>query len=199
MEAAHEFVRLALFGTCLALPAAFAHGARAQPANGARVIDAPPGAVVLIIGSPQGSPANAPVLTTSAPGDSAVMRLIAQQQAMMQQMVADMDSPFPPLPDPSQMIRAAMEAAGDPGVAFTSIGGGHGVCGESVSYTFNGTGTQPVVHVARYGDACGTSAPSSTRTVTLPQQSVPAPARRPHVLEIGYPPHSVPVSSAPRT
>jgi hypothetical protein len=191
--------RLALFGAALALPAVFAGGSLAQPADGARVIQVPPGAMVLVIGAPQGSSVQAPVVAATAPDAFPMMRLIAQQQAMMQRMMADMDSLFPPMPDPMQMVRAAMEAVHQPGVMTTSIAGGHGVCGESVSYTFSGPGTQPVVHVTRYGDACGERAPSGAQDVAVPQQVAPPAARQPRVLEIGYPPHPVPVGSAPRT
>jgi hypothetical protein len=199
------FSRIALFGACLALPAAIAGGAMAQPADASRVIQVPPGTVVLILGAPNVMAAGAPVVSAPAPEAMPMLQLIAQQQAMMQRMVADMDSLFPPMPDPAQMIRAAMEAAGQagaagtPGVTMTSVGGGHGVCGESVSYVFNGNGAQPIVHVTRYGDACGAAAPGGAQNVTEPQQPVPTHANQPKVLDIGYPAQPVTDGVPPRT
>ena len=196
--------RIALFGACLALPAALSGGAMAQPADGTRVIQVPPGAVVLILSAPQVSAARLPVTQTAAPDASPVLRLIAQQQALMQRMMSDMDSLLPPMPDPAQMIRAAMAAANQPGVtgapdvATPPIAGGHGVCGESVSYTFNGS-APPVVHITRYGDACGAEATGGTQTVTTPQPATPPQAHQPKVLEVGYPPRLVAPGSAPRT
>ena len=177
--------RIAWLSACLALPA-FAVSAMAQPADGARVIQVPPGAVVLILGGPGVStPAAAPVFTAADPDAVPVLRLIAQQQKMLQRMMAGMDALFPPMPDPEQMIQAAMG------------GGGHGICGESVSYSFNGPGSQPVVHVAHYGDACGTSGTNAPRVITA--QEPAAPATPPPVLDIGYPAHPITVGRPPRT
>jgi hypothetical protein len=134
------------------------------------------------------------VVTSTQSADAApVLHLIAEQEAMMQRMMADMNALFPPMPDPSQLIQAALGSSGLPGFApgfmTPSPAGGQGmaVCGESVTYTFNGNGSKPVVHVSRYGNACGGPAGGGSQNVTMPPQAVPIPAHQPKVLEVSYP------------
>jgi hypothetical protein len=183
--------RTALFGACLAVPAALAGGAMAQPADGTRVIQVPPGAVVLILGAPSGVASGAPqVITAASPDEFPMMRLIAEQRAMVQHMMADMSALFGPMPSPSQLIQAAMGASGSQGM--------HGVCGESVTYSYSGNGSQPVVHVSHYGDACGASA-GGAQNVTESQETEPAIPHGPKVLDIGYPARAVPPGQPPRT
>jgi hypothetical protein len=108
---------MALFGACLALSAVTAGSAMAQPAGGPRVIQVPPGAVVLILGAPGAVPAVSPVVSPAAPDAFPVMRLIAEQQAIVRRMVADRNALLPPMPDPTQLIQAAMGARGCPAKA----------------------------------------------------------------------------------
>jgi hypothetical protein len=81
---------------------------------------------------------------------------------------------------------------------MTSIASGHGVCGESVSYTFNGS-APPIVHVTRYGGACGAEGTGGAQNMTTPQPVAPQRANQPKLLEVGYPPRLVPAGSPPRT
>lgn len=177
--------RIALLCACIALPAG---RALAQPTNSPQVIQVPPGAVVLILGAPVVPTDGSPVVTTAMSGASPMLRLIAEQQAMMQRMMADMDALFRRMPDPVQATRAAMAGAT-----------GLGVCDESVTYTFNGNGSKPVVHVTHFGDACGAAGAGGAQNVTVPQQTVPERANHPKVLEVGYPAHPLTHGVPPRT
>ena len=178
----------ALLGTCLALPlATFVSPARAQ-----QVVYVPPGATVVILPGPaamvpQGMPDGATVST--AP----VARLIAEQETAMRQMVADMNQMFPPMPDPEQLLRAAM-----PGGV---LAGGHGVCMQSMRIVDRGDGTRPLVSVSQSGDACGPLARSQPQQVTAPQPAPmlpPAPIRRaPRVLKVANPAHTVLAQNLP--
>jgi hypothetical protein len=82
----------------------------APPAAG-HVIYVPPGPTVVILPGP-GSAASPNVVNAGAPEAMPMMRLIAQQQAAMQQMFADMNAMFPPMPDPNAMLRAAFGPGG---------------------------------------------------------------------------------------
>jgi hypothetical protein len=197
-----KFGRTALLGACVAAPLAMASSAFAQSSDGTRVIQVPPGAIVLILGAPDASLPSVPATAISSE-PVPLARLIAEQQSMMQRMMADMDALFPPLPDPAQLVRAAMQNAErfgggmQPSVTTTSLSGVHGVCGESVSYVFPGAGGQPQVHVTRYGDACGAPAAGSVQDVTAPPISTPKASAK--VLEVGYRPHPVTHRVPPRT
>ena len=86
--------RLAATSLLLAAPAI-----AAQP-EGGHYVYVPAGATVVML------PAAAARRTVDFP----VARMIAQQQAMMQHMMADMDSLMAtPMPDPQQMIRSVMD------------------------------------------------------------------------------------------
>jgi hypothetical protein len=186
-------IRNTLLATCLALPlAAFAGHARAAQPDGGRTIYVPPGATVIILPGP-GAVAAPNMVNAGTPEAMPMMRLIAAQEAAMQHMEADMDAMFPPMPDPSQLLRAAF----GPGA---SLAGGHGVCSESISIVDPGNGAAPIVKTSQSGDACGVLGAGKPQGVNEVRPSVPAlPARGPKVLEIGYPPHPVSSNTPPRT
>ena len=183
--------RSLMLGACLALPLGAAATAHAQPVQpGSQVIQVPPGAVVMIVPAPVAATAAPMVLRQAAPmtvppiaaGDP-VLRLIAQQQAMMQHMMAQMNAMFPPMPTLSPFGPGALTSVALPA-------GGHGVCSESVSIVSRGDGSAPIVHVSRSGDACGAAGGSEPEHVVTP----PVPTQPPHgprVLEVSNPPRPV--------
>ena len=155
-------------------------------------------------------PAGATVmLVPSAPSeqiDFPVARMIAQQEAMMRHMFADMDSLMAtmPVPDPSQMIRSVMDGmprvAPGTGVVMTSISTGNGTCSQTITYGYPGNGAQPQVKVVSTGDACGAISSSGPIHVTEPTPPA-ARAMTPHsrLWTIGDPPHLVRTGAPPRT
>jgi hypothetical protein len=198
--------RTALLGACLTLPiAAYAGRALAAQPEGGHYVYVPAGATVLVLPGP-GVAASA----EAVPADFPVARMIAQQDAMMQRMFADMDSLMAtPFRDPEQMIRSVMngvpQAIAGSGVVMTSISGGNGVCGETITYDYPAGGGQPQVKVTRIGHGCGAITSSGpvgvTDSVPAQQHIVPQPVSPGHerLWTIGYPPHPVTVGTKPRT
>lgn len=151
----------ALLGAALALPLLFAAGgANAAPPPGGHYIYVPAGATVVVLPGP--APVAVPVGVPMTPTAVPVASLIAQQQAMMDRMVADMNAMFSmPMPSPQQMLQAAMHGmpmAPGNGLVLTSSGNGVGVCSETITYGFPANGGKPQVHVTRSGNACGPAA-----------------------------------------
>ncbi len=192
--------RNALLGACLALPLLASTG-RAQPAqpDGGRMIYVPPGATVVIL--PGSGVAAAPNLAAAGtPEALPIMRLIAQQEAAMQRMMADMNAMFPPLPDANAMLRAAFGSGAPLNVSVMPLAGGHGVCSQSISIVDRGNGSAPIVKVSQAGDACGALGIGKPQGVNEIRPAAPAlPPHGPQVLEIGYPPHPVTNGIPPRT
>lgn len=190
-------LRNALLGACLALPlAGFAGLAQAQSPQPERVIRVPAGAVVLVLpgAAPQAMAQEAPMPQFAPPPP--MLRLMAQQDAMMQQMlrqVRTMDAWSMALPDPEQIIRAAaqgmptMHVAPGTSVVTTMVSDGHGVCRQTVTYRMTPDGAQPQVHVTRTGDHCDALLPHGPVGVT---QTVPAaPSQRPNTMPAAAPRH----------
>lgn len=172
-------MRNGLLGACLALPlAAFAAHAQAPRPDSGRTIYVPAGATVIILPGPG-------MVAAGSPEAMPVMRLIAQQQAAMQRMVADMNAMFPPMPDPSQLVRAAF----GPGAPFAiPVAGGHGVCSESISIVDPGNGGAPIVKTSQSGDACGALGIGKPQGVNEVRPLPPAPPpRAPRLIEASYP------------
>jgi len=193
-------LRTSLLCACLALPLAASAG-HAQPAqpNGGRVIYVPPGATVVILPGP-GAVAAPNMVTAGVPQAMPMMQLIAQQQAAMQHMIADMNAMFPPLPDPSRLLRAAFGPGAPLNVSIMPLAGGHGVCSQSIRIVDRGDGSAPIVTTSQSGDACGplgTGAPQSIRQITPAAPAVPS--HGPKLLEVGDPPHPVTNGTPPRT
>ncbi len=181
-------------GLLLSTPAAMA-----APPEGGHYVWVPNGAEVVVL------PAQ-----TAAPVDFPVARMIAQQEAMMQRMFADMDSLMgTTLPDPEQMIRSVMQgmpqAPAGSSVVVTSITTPSGTCSQTITYGYPGNDSPPVVNVSSSGNACGTIHSSGPLTVTQPmpgpQTVVPAPAtpRHERLWTVGYPPHRISTGIPPRT
>ena len=200
--------RSAVLGGCLALSfALYAGTARAaQPENG-RYVHVPAGATVVVL--PGSEFAVLPGDTAMTQADFPVARLFARQEAVMNRMMADMDSLLAmPLPDPRQMIQSVMNgmprAAPDSAVIMTSLTSGNGTCSETITYGYPANGGKPQVKVTRSGNACGAITASGPTVVfetppTAPR-SIPdvGPATHgPRLWTIGYPPHPV-VAGMPR-
>lgn len=188
-----KILRNALLGACLALPMLAAAGqAQTIEARG-RTMTVPPGAVVLILPGPGTAAmpgqaiAAAPVAAT--PAGAPVMQLIAQQQAAMQRMMAQMNAmfpPMPPMPDPAQMFRAAF-GAGGPMLTFA---GGPGVCSESISIVQHGNAAPVITRTA--SAACGAPAGNAPHSIDQMRPAAPmVPARGPKVLEVSNPPQAI--------
>ncbi|HEY7580460.1 MAG TPA: hypothetical protein VH855_22960 [Acetobacteraceae bacterium] len=193
--------RSALLGAGLLLGAP---AAMAATPEGGHYVWVPNGAEVIVVPH-----------ETVAPVDFPVAHMVAQQEAMMRRMFADMDSLMATaLPDPDRMIRSVMSGlpqvpAGSPmgsTVVVTSITTPGGTCSQTITYGSPGKGSQPVVHVSSSsGDACGTIHSSSPLTVTQPlpepRTVAPVPARPRHerLWTVGYPPHRITPGIPPRT
>ena len=189
----------ALFGACLALPL-LATGTAFAAAPAPRTIAVPPGAVVLILPSADSSVAT-PAFNTSPGAQFAdpMLRLIAAQDAMMDQMMAHMQAAFaqPVFPDMNGMIRAALAGTPTPGpgtgMVFTSVSAGPGVCTERMVYSYPAAGGAPRVTVTRSGDAC--AAPGGNAPTEAVQPIAPAPvakpAQGPRLWTVSDPPHPI--------
>jgi hypothetical protein len=134
--------------------------------------------------------------------------VFAQHAAMMQRMMAEMDTVMAmPLPSPDQVIRSVMQ--GTPqvppgsGVVVTSISIPGGTCSQTITFGGLAQGGQPVVHVVSNGNACGMVHSSGPLTVTrtLPAPQSVAPQRQTHerLWTIGYPPHPIITNLRPGT
>ena len=132
-----------------------------------------------------------------------VADLFAQQDAIMDRMMADMRrlDAVPAMPDPARAIEAAF--GGMPGassVVFSSFSAGSGSCSRTVTYQDRG-GAAPVVKVSQTGDACGAlpqpgsatipaalpdaSSPGRERAAPAPQM-VPQPNGGPRLIRVDY-------------
>jgi hypothetical protein len=169
----------------------------AQP-DGGHYIWVPPGVTVVLVPT-----------VPAVPIDFPVARMIAQQEAMINRMFADMDSLLATaMPDPGRMIRSVMQgvppAMPGSGVVVTSISTGDGTCSQTITYGYPGIGGQPTVQVSSTGNVCGTLGATGpigvTQSVPTPQPVVPAPVgpRHERLWTVGYPPHPV-TGTPPRT
>lgn len=185
---------LLMSGLLLGGPAAMA----ASP-DGGHYVWVPDGSAVVVV------PAQNVALA-----DFPVAHMIARQEAMMQRMVADMDSlMMTAMPNPDQMIRAVMQgmpqAPMGSSVLMTSITTPGGTCSQTITYGYPGRGSQPVVNVSSSGNACGAVRASGPLSITQPapgpQTVLPGPAtpRHERLWTIGYPPHPGSNSAPPRT
>jgi hypothetical protein len=167
----------------------------AQP-DGGHYVWVPAGAAVMVV------PA-APATRIDFP----VARMIAQQEAMMQRMFADMDQLMvTAIPDPEQMVRSVMQgmpqAAPGSSVVVTSISTGNGTCSQTITYDYPRNGAQPQVKVSSTGNACDalrSSAPIEvTQPMPVPVVPQPATSRHDRLWTIGYPPHPIRTDTPPR-
>lgn len=187
-----------MIGTRSALLAAslsIAAPAVAAPPSGGHYIWVPAGDAVVVV-------PKAPARQIEFP----VVDMFAQQEAMMQRMMADMDTMMAmPVPNPAQMIQSVMQGmpqvAPGSSVVMTSISTGSGTCSQTVTYNYPANGGQPVVKVINSGNACGvihsTGPIQVTQPAPAPQPLVPQ--QRERLWTIGYPPHPVTTGTPPRT
>ncbi len=170
----------------------------AQPSGG-HYVWVPPGATLVLVPSAPATPVDFPVA-----------QMVAQQEAMMQRMFADMDQLMATaIPDPDRMIRSVMQGVPQmspgSGLVVTSITTGNGTCSQTITYGYPGNGSRPTVKVSSSGNACGAlkgSGPFEVREpLPSPQQVVPAPMapRHERLWTVGYPPHPVMTGVPPRT
>lgn len=210
--------RKALLGACLALPLAYAGTALAAPPAGPRTITVPPGAVVLILpgaATTGTSPFTTPAAFPSGDPDP-LLQLVAQQDAMMQGMMAQMNAAFaqtmfpsPMFPSMNGMIQAAMrgvpQAGQGAGMVFTSVSNGPGVCSERVVYSYPANGGKPRVTMTRSGNACGTPGTNGPLGVAQPvphagpQAPSVAPSHGPRLWTVSNPPEPIVSTSTPRS
>lgn len=166
----------------------------AQP-DGGHYVWVPAGATVVLMPS---APAN--------PVDFPVARMIAQQEAMMDRMFADMDSLMTSMSDPEQMIRSVMQGVPQvtpgSGVVVTSVSTGSGTCSQTITYGYPDNDGQPTVRVSSTGNACGALQPRGpvevTQPLPAPQTVAPVAPRHERVWTVGYPPHPLRTGTPPR-
>ena len=176
---------LAVAGAAAALALVGGAGIAAaqSPSRANRVIEVPPGAVVLVL------PAGA-IPAMSSPGpmvDAAfplpVMPGVSRMIQRMDQMMLDAQRAFasPAWTDPARTVETAMRrmpGAEGPvsGVIVTSFSDGHGTCTQRVVYS--GNGAAPKVNVSSTGNECA----SIGHPVALPKAQPPQRALPPHTL-----------------
>jgi hypothetical protein len=208
--------RNALLGACLALPlATYGEAALAGPPSGLQTITVPPGAVVLILPGASGMTLPPGVTSGALPAGDPMLRLVAVQDALMRNMMAEMNAafaqPMGPMPI-DQMLRAAFgglptNAAGS-GMEFTSMSDGPGVCSERVTYVYPANGAKPQVTMTRSGDGCGAFGVTGPRGVMQampiqppeapPSSVAPAgPSHEPHLWTVSDPPQEIVTRGTP--
>jgi hypothetical protein len=138
--------------------------------------------------------------------DFPVAGMFGRQEAIMQQMMADMDSMMAlPLPSPDQIMHAAIRGMPEmsPGfsVVVTSISVPGGTCNQTITYGVPSDGAQPVVKVVSTGNACGAIHATGPINVAQPAPAPRPAAQQPHqrLWTIGYPAHPVVTQVSPRT
>jgi hypothetical protein len=125
-----------------------------------RMIDVPPGAVVLVLPAGTAAPTDVAFPFPDMPSPVAMIRQMDQMMANMQRAFAD----------PAAMGQVA-------GVVVTSFSNGHGTCTQRVTY--GGNGAAPVVQVSSTGDGCaGAGMPAAAPPVQAP------PHETPHLIEV---------------
>jgi len=204
--------RNALLAACLALPlAAYGGFAIAGPPSGPQTITVPPGAVVLILPSAAGM--TPPAISAPAlPAGDPLLRMVAEQNAMMHNVMAQMNAAFAQPMSPAQMDRTIQAAfAGLPtnmpgaGMVVTSFSGGPGVCSERMTYLYPASGAKPQVTVTRSGNACGALGVTGARNMMQatpaqpPQAPTATPSHGPRLWTVSDPPQDITPSGTPRS
>ena len=184
-------MRSALLAASLLLPAA-----APAMAEAGHYVWVPAGATVVLVPTAGIAP-----IARVAPVDFPVARMLAQQDAMMQRIMADMDSLMAmPLPDPQQMIRSVMngtpQVGPGSGVVVTSITTSNGTCTQTITYGSQTNGGAPVVKTSSSGNACGALGSSAPVGVTKP---LPAAPRHDRMWSVDYPARPLIRHTSPRT
>ena len=180
----------AILGAVLALPllCGAKNASAAPPLSSGDYVYIPAGATVVVLPGP--AMTAPPVNISPRPMAFPMASMIAAQDTMMQRMIADMNAMFAmPMPDPQQVLAAAMRGMPQPGrgtgVFLTSVSSGSGVCSETITYNYPANGGKPQVHVARSGNGCG--------AVTMPGPATPAAAPiSPRAIPNTTPPRAAP-------
>jgi hypothetical protein len=167
----------------LALVGSAGIAAAQSPSRANRLIEVPPGAVVLVL------PAGAiPAMSSPGPMMDAAFPLpampgMSRMIQRMDQMMLDAQRAFasPAWTDPARTVEAAMRrmpGAEGPvsGVIVTSFSDGHGTCTQRVVYS--GNSAVPKVNVSSTGNACACLG----KPVDLPTARQPDRAAPPHTL-----------------
>jgi hypothetical protein len=158
-----------------------------------QIVAVPTGAVVLLVPGTDGLPANAPEILASrrvvpiADTPGVIERIFAQQQSIMDHMMADMNAlftagagPEPGAPmNPVTRIDALMDRAWK-GFGSMPVAAGGSFCAESMTVTYPGNGRAPVVKVSHAGNGCGpvtAVAPAPARTSPTVNQPRPSPQK----------------------
>jgi hypothetical protein len=211
--------RNALLGACLALPlAAYGASATAAPPSGPQTINVPPGAVVLILPG-AGEMAPPAVGAPAVPAGDPLLRMVGEQDAMMQHMMAEMTAafaqptwPFTQPTWPAQIDRTIQAAFGGlptnlpgAGMVVTSFSGGPGVCTERMTYVYPANGAQPQVTMTHSGNACGAIGVTDPRSVMQPLPAQPpeaptaAPSHGPRLWTVSDPPREITPNGTPHS
>ncbi|MGA3000597.1 MAG: hypothetical protein ABSE20_02620 [Acetobacteraceae bacterium] len=170
----------------VAVPAAlFCGGAVAQ-----QIITVPPGVIVVV--TPGRMPvvsntSKAPVLveTSQAPSALPIERIFAEQRAMMDRMMADINAMFAPTQNETGVIDAMLRQFGSPALGVVPAAGGT-FCSESVSITYNGQNGAPLVKVSHAGSGCG-AVKAVKGVAQVPAITAPVEQHHPNVIEINSP------------
>jgi hypothetical protein len=170
--------------------------------------------VVLILPGPGGFVAAPVPAAVASQAADPLIQMIAEQNAMMREMTAELNAAFaqPIIPltidrQMNEMIAAAMRglppATGGSGMVFTSTTAGPGTCSEQVTYVYPGNDAKPRVTMTRSGDACGvlgSNGPVKVEQNVRPRPVPQAmPARGAHLWTVGDPPHEMTPAGEPRT
>jgi len=101
-----------------------------------------------------------------------IFRMVAEQAAMMRNMMTWMDA----LAATPVVTGPAVNAGPGQMLISTFSSAGQGSCSETITYRSDGAGA-PVVSVRRVGDACGSGVPPTTGTIqAATPQAPPTPA-----------------------
>jgi hypothetical protein len=161
----------------VAVPAAWVAVPAALVCGGAvaqQIITVPPGMVLVL--TPGEVSANAPVLIESRDSASAqpIERIFAEQDAMMRQMMADMNAMFSPTANSAGLIQAMVGSVPVKAGTF---------CEESMTVSYNGHDSKPIVKVNRSGNGCG----PATGIAPAPAVTAPPVSHGPKILDISAP------------
>jgi hypothetical protein len=164
----------------VAIPVAlFCGGAVAQ-----QIITVSPGVTIVLTPGQMPVVSNSsqsPILVEATPAPTAlpIEQIFAEQRTMMDRMMADMNAMFAPMQNQTGMIDATLRQFGAPALAAA----GGVFCSESVSITYDGQNSAPLVKVSHAGNGCGPvtgGAPVQTLTAR-------AASHHPNVIQIDSP------------
>jgi hypothetical protein len=108
---------------------------------------------------------------------------------MMDRMMADMNAMFSPAANPAGLIQAMLGRIGIPAQGVVPAASGT-FCEESVSVSYNGQNSAPIVKVSRAGGGCAPAA----GVAPIPAETAPPAAHHPKVIQVDDP---VPVTAPP--